>query len=150
MPLTIFDEITFWHWLIAGVILIAFEMVVPGVVFMWLGIAAILTGMVAWISPELAMEWLLIIFAVLSVVSVVAGRTYLKRNPLKTDHATLNRRGEQYIGRHFTLCEPIVVGFGKIKVDDTTWKVMGDDMPEGAKVEVVAVQGVVLKVEGRD
>ena len=150
MPITIFDEITFWHWLIAGVILIALEMAVPGVVFMWIGIAAIITGIVAWVSPDLAMEWLLIIFAVLSVLSVVLGRTYLKRNPLQSDHPKLNRRGEQYVGRHFTLSEPIVGGFGKIKVDDSTWKVSGDDMPVGAKVEVVAVNGVVLKVEARD
>jgi len=149
LPMTIFDEITFWHWLIAGVILIAFEMLAPGVVFMWVGIAAIITGVVAWVAPDLAMEWLLIIFAVLSVVSVVAGRTYLKRNPLKSDHPTLNRRGEQYVGRHFVLSEPIVSGFGKIKVDDSTWKVAGADMPIGAKVEVVAVDGVVLKVEAR-
>lgn len=150
MPITIFDEITFWHWLIAGVILIALEMAVPGVVFMWIGIAAIITGIVAWASPDLAMEWLLIIFAVLSVLSVVLGRTYLKRNPLQSDHPKLNRRGEQYVGRHFTLSEPIVGGFGKIKVDDSTWKVSGDDMSVGAKVEVVAVNGVVLKVEARD
>ncbi|HEY9080071.1 NfeD family protein [Magnetovibrio sp.] len=150
MSVTFFDEITFWHWLIAGVILIALEMAVPGVVFMWIGIAAIITGGVAWASPDLAFEWLLIIFAVLSVLSVVLGRTYLKRHPLQSDHPKLNRRGEQYVGRHFTLSEPIVGGFGKIKVDDSTWKVAGEDMPQGAKVEVVAVDGVVLKVEARD
>jgi len=150
MSLTIFDEITFWHWLIAGVVLIAFEMAVPGVVFMWIGIASILTGIVAWAAPELSMEWLLILFAVLSVLSVIAGRTYLKQNPLQSDHPTLNRRGEQYVGRHFTLSEPIVGGFGKIKVDDSTWKVSGADMPESAKVEVVAVEGTVLKVKAQD
>lgn len=148
--MSFFDEITFWHWLIVGVILIGFEIFVPGVVFMWVGIAAVLTGIVAWLSPELAMEWLLIIFAALSVISVVLGRMYLKRNPVKTDHPTLNRRGEQYVGRVFTLSEPIVGGFGKIKVDDSTWKVSGDDMPEGVKVEVTAVYGTVLQVQARD
>jgi len=93
------------------------------------------------------MEWLLILFAALSVVSVVLGRAYLKQNPLESDHPTLNRRGEQYIGRHFTLSEPIVGGFGKIKVDDTTWKVAGDDMPKDVKVQVIAVEGTVLKVK---
>ena len=145
--MAIFDEITFWHWLIAGVVLIALEMVAPGVVFMWVGIAAIITGGVAWAWPGLSMEWLLILFAALSVVSVVLGRAYLKQNPLESDHPTLNRRGEQYIGRHFTLSEPIVGGFGKIKVDDTTWKVAGDDMPKDVKVQVIAVEGTVLKVK---
>jgi len=147
MTVPIFDEITFWHWLIAGVILIALEMVVPGVVFMWVGIAALITGVLAWAAPGLSMEWLLIVFAALSVISVVLGRIYLKRNPLQSDHPTLNRRGEQYVGRHFTLSEPIVGGFGKIKVDDTTWKVAGEDMAKDAKVHVVAVEGTVLKVK---
>lgn len=64
-----------------------------------------------------------------------------------TDVPALNRRGEQYIGRVFTLTEPIVNGVGKVKVDDTTWKVNGDDMEAGAKVRVVAIDGTVFKVE---
>ncbi len=147
MPINVFDEVTFWHWLIAGVILMMLEMFVPGVVFMWLGIAALITGIVSWLSPDMALEWQIIIFAVLSVISVISGRMYLKRRPLKTDHPTLNRRGEQYIGRHFTLDEPIEGGFGKIKVDDSTWKISGDDMPAGTKIEVIAAEGVILKVK---
>jgi len=45
------------------------------------------------------------------------------------------------------LKEPIVNGAGKIKVDDTTWKISGTDMAAGDKVRVVGVDGVVLKVE---
>jgi len=147
---SIADEVTFWHWLIAGVILMAFEIFVPGVVFMWVGIAAILTGVIAWLAPGLSLEWLLIIFAVLSVVSIVSGRAYLKSRPDTSDHPTLSNRGAKYVGRQFMLSEPIVGGFGKIKVDDTTWKVAGDDMPIGAKVEVVEVDGTVFKVKARD
>lgn len=149
MSMMIFDEITFWHWLIAGVILIAFEMFVPGVVFMWVGIAAIITGVVAWAAPDLSLEWLLIIFAVLSVISVVSGRMYLTKRPLATDHPKLNRRGQRYVGRTFVLSEPIVDGYGKIKVDDSTWKISGPDLATGTKVEVVDVDGTVLKVEAQ-
>ena len=63
-----------------------------------------------------------------------------------TDQPALNRRGEQYIGRTLTLDEPIVNGQGKIRVDDTTWKVEGDDMPAGTRVTVIGVDSVVLKV----
>lgn len=150
LPMNVFDEVTFWHWLIAGVILLILEMFAPGVVFMWLGLAALVTGVITWISPEMVIEWQLIVFAALSVISVVAGRMYLKKKPLHTDHPTLNRRGQQYVGRHFTLEEPIEGGFGKIKVDDSTWKVSGEDMPAGTKIEVIAAEGVILKVEARD
>jgi len=34
-----------------------------------------------------------------------------------------------------------------VKVDDSTWRVEGEDLPEGTKVRVISVDGVVLKVE---
>jgi len=150
MEMGFFDEITFWHWLIGGVLFLVLEMLVPGVVFLWLSIAAILTGIVAFAAPDLSLQWLTILFSALSLISVVAGRTILKRSPDVTDHPKLNQRGEQYVGRTFILSEPIIDGFGKITVDDSTWKVSGKDMPEGANVEVIGVEGTVFKVEGRD
>ncbi|PHS78327.1 MAG: hypothetical protein COB59_07700 [Rhodospirillaceae bacterium] len=141
-----FDEITFWHWLIAGVIFIILEMLLPGVLFLWLSIAALITGFLAYLSPDLSLQWLTIIFSGLSLVSVVAGRTILKRSLPATDHPTLNQRGHQYIGRTFTLSEPIVDGFGKITVDDTTWKASGEDMDQGTSVKVVGIEGTVFKV----
>ena len=147
---SIADEITFWHWLIAGVALLILEMFAPGVVFMWVGIAAMITGIVAWALPGLSLEWLLIIFATLSMASIISGRAYMKTRKDITDHPTLSDRGAKYVGRQFVLEEPITGGFGKIKVDDTTWKVSGDDLPAGAKIEIVAVEGTVFKVEARE
>jgi len=46
--------------------------------------------------------------------------------------------------------EPIDGGCGKIKGHDNTWKVAGDEMHISAKVEVIAVDGVMLKVVARD
>jgi len=74
-------------------------------------------------------------------------KSYRKKNPLVTDEPALNRRGEQYIGRSFTLTEPIVNGEGKIKVDDSIWKISGADMEAGASVCVIALEGSILKVE---
>ena len=150
LPMELLHTFTFWHWLILGVLLIVLEIFAPGVVFLWVGVAAIVTGIVSWLAPDLGVQWQVIVFAVLSVASVLGGRAWLKSHPTKSDHPTLNRRGEQYIGRRFTLSEAISGGFGKIKVDDSTWKVAGKDMPEGGTVEVTSVDGTVLKVERRD
>lgn len=141
---------SFWHWLILGVLLIVLEIFVPGVVFLWVGIAAVVTGLVAWLAPDLAVQWQVILFAALSVASVLSGRAWLRGHSTPSDHPTLNRRGEQYVGRHFKLAAAIEGGFGKITVDDSTWKVAGEDMPEGTQVEVTGVDGTVLKVERRD
>ncbi|MFC1672633.1 NfeD family protein [Pseudomonadota bacterium] len=148
--MTVFDEFTFWHWLIAGVLLIVLEIFAPGVVFMWVGIAAILTGVIAWLAPDLSVQWQMLVFAALAVSSVVAGRQWIKRNPTETDHPTLSNRGAKYVDRRFVLDEAIVGGFGKIKVDDTTWKVSGDDMDAGTHVVVTGIEGTVLTVEKQD
>ena len=71
----------------------------------------------------------------------------MDENPVISDQPNLNRRGQQYVGRTFTLDEPIVNGLGKIHVDDSTWKIEGNDCPAGTKVKVTGVDGVILKVE---
>ena len=37
--------LTYWHWLIAGVVMLGLEMFLPGAVFLWLGVAACATGL---------------------------------------------------------------------------------------------------------
>ena len=142
-----FSEISFWHWFILGVVLTVLEMAAPGVVFLWLGIAAGATGLVVLGIDGLGWQIQILVFAGLSVVSVVSGRLWMRHRPSTTDHPTLNRRGERHVGRVFTLDAPIVNGVGKIRVDDATWKVKGEDLPAGARVKVIAVDGTILRVE---
>jgi membrane protein implicated in regulation of membrane protease activity len=104
---------------------------------------------VLYVVPGLPWEYQLIMFSVLSVASIVLWKRYTRKHPPRTDQPSLNRRGTQYIGRIFTLEAPIVNGVGKIRVDDTTWKVNGADCPAGTHVEVVGIRGTVLQVEPR-
>ena len=136
-----------WGWWIFGIVLFVFEVTAPGAVFMWMGIAAGVVGFAVFFVPDLIWEYQFLIFAVLSVVSILIARHYLKTRPIKTDQPSLNRRGSQYIGRVFTLMEPIVDGRGRLHVDDTMWKIEGPDLAEGRKVTVKAVDGVILCVE---
>ena len=137
---------TYLSWWILAVLFVIVEILAPGAHFLWLGLAAAAVGFVVLIIPGMGWEFQVTIFAVLSVVSIVAGRSYLRRNPLKTEDSNLNRRGEQYVGRVFTLAEPIVNGTGKIVVDDTTWRIEGDDLPAGTKVRITGVDGTSLTV----
>lgn len=139
----------YWAWWVAGVALVILEIVIPGAVFLWMGIAAGVVGLVVLFVPGLDWRYQFLIFAALSVISIAAARRYLKRSPIETDHPTLNRRGEQYVGRTLTLAEPIVNGRGKAHIDDTMWKLSGPDLPVGAQVLVTGVDGVVLQVEAQ-
>ena len=136
----------FWHWWVLALILLALEVAAPGTFFLWLAIAAGVVGVIVLILPDLYWQVQVLLFAVLGVAAVGAWRLYAKRLPQSSDDPTLNRRGEQYVGQVFHLTEAIVDGRGRMKVADTIWRVAGPDLPAGAKVRVVGVEGTVLRV----
>ena len=140
-------DIDFWHWLIVAVVFGIIEVLAPGFFFMWLAGAAVLVGLLLLAAPSVAWEYQVLVFAFLSVASALVGRRYLKRHPIESEQPLLNRRGAQYVGRTFTLSAPIENGTGKIKVDDSIWKVRGSDCPTGTRVTVTGVDGTVLLVE---
>ena len=106
----------FWHWWILGLGLIIVEVLVPGTFFLWMGVAALVVGFVTWLVPALAWEYQLMLFAILSLVSIVGWRVWQRKHPDESDQPTLNRRAEQYIGRVFMLDTPIENGFGKVLI----------------------------------
>ena len=145
-----FDQIVFWHWWILAGLLLILELTAPAFFFLWLGIAAGAVGLILLVFPSIDLETQLILFAVTSIVAVLAWRRYRETRPKTTDQPNLNRRGQQYIGRVFSLSSPITNGVGKVTVDDSTWKVKGPDLPEGTHIKVTGVDGVVFRVEAAD
>lgn len=139
-----------WHWILAAIVLIILEAFMPATFFLWLAIAAGIVGLALAALPDLGWMVQLVSFGILSVLSLILGRRYLKRHPIATDTPTLNRRGHQYIGRIFTLDQPIVNGTGRLRVDDTTWKVSGRDCAAGIHLRVTGVDGIVLLVTPTD
>lgn len=140
-------EFDFWHWWILAVGMMTLEVLLPTFFFIWLGAAAFVTGIILWLMPSLSWEMQLVIFSVLSIISVVVSRRYYDNSKVDTDEPLLNRRSEQYVGRVITLKEAIVDGTGKIQVDDSIWKVVGEDCPAGTKIRVVSADSVLLHVE---
>ncbi|MGA0264274.1 MAG: NfeD family protein [Lysobacterales bacterium] len=140
------DDIVFWHWWIIAGLLLILELILPSFFFLWLGIAAAATGFVLLVLPSMPMEMQLVIFSVASVIAVLAWRKYRETRPVESDQPNLNRRGQQYVGRVFTLDRPIQNGVGKVEVDDSTWRVKGPDLPAGTHVKVTGVDGVVFVV----
>jgi hypothetical protein len=57
-------------------------------------------------------------------------------------------RAYALMGREFFLDKAIARGFGSIRVDDSVWRVAGEDMPTGTRVRVVAIEdGSAIRVE---
>lgn len=140
-------EIVFWYWWVLAVFLLGVETLAPGFFFLWLSLSGFVVGTVLLIIPLTSLEIQLLIFATLSIVSIFVWRRYGIQHRPETDHPLLNKRGTQYIGRTFSLIEPIENGRGKIKADGSIWIVEGEDCPLETKVEVVAIKGTLFDVK---
>ncbi len=138
---------THWTWLMLGLVLLVLELMFSLLYFLWLGAAALVTAGALYLGPTMGWDMQILLFSVFSIVNILLARRYLSSKSLTGDQSNLNCRGQQYVGRVFTLIEPIANGYGKIAVDDTQWRVTGPPLEAGASVRVVAANGSVLDVE---
>lgn len=134
-----------WIWLIISLTLFAAELIAPLTYFLWLGCAGLLTALVVWWLPSLMWQLQSVLFSVLAVTSIILSRKWSIHRP--SDSPALNRRAEQYIGRVYPLSEAIEHGYGKVRVDDSHWRVHGPTLACGHLVRVVSVDGAVFVVE---
>jgi inner membrane protein len=135
-----------WNWFIVAVILFVLETVVPGVHFIWFGVAAAIVGILG-LAVDIAWEWQLIAFAIVSCITVFMARRFASPSVARSDEPDLNVRAAQYVGRVVTVEEPIAGGRGKVRVGDTVWSAQGSDAPRGTRVRVIGTNGCVLLVE---
>ena len=138
---------THWSWLVLGLVLLGLELLMTFMFFLWLGVSALVTALVLFLYPDMDWKAQFLLFSVLSIASLVVSYKYFRGRQIGTELPNLNRRGQQYVGRVFTLAEPITNGYGKISVDDSHWRVTGPPLDAGAHVKVVAAKGSVLDVE---
>lgn len=145
------DQVTFWHWFALGAVLMILEIFVPGVVFLWIGVAAAITGIAFWTLPGLTLEMQLVIFAVLAVITVFVGRAFVGAREKPSDKPNLNQRGAQHVGAIYLLEDATLNGHGKVRIGDSLWSVElrppGTELPKGGLVRVEDVEGATLIVE---
>ncbi|MBL0901379.1 MAG: NfeD family protein [Reyranella sp.] len=141
-------RVLFWYWWALGAVFLVLEMLLPGVVFLFLAIGTVAAGLVLLVEPGLSIELQLLTFAVVSVVAAVGLRKTLRRlQYIDAKPNSLNARGDALVGQTLVLDSAILNGRGRITLGDGSWSVTGPDMVKGTRVRVAAVQGTELKVE---
>lgn len=141
-----------WYWWSLAILLAFMQLAIDDLFIISIAGAAAMMGLLlkldqVWqwnLSLNMPIQFLL--FSGFSIVAIALSRIYM-RNQETTDRPYLNRRGSKYIGHTVTLCEAIVDGTGKVKLDGVLWKVQGDDAPKGTKVKLVEQEGIVFRVE---
>jgi membrane protein implicated in regulation of membrane protease activity len=144
-----FEQIGPWGWVLFGLALLVLEIFVsvPGSLFLFTGIAALIVGVTALLF-DWAWQAQLIVFGILSIALVLAGRTFFSRRTKEETELSLNERAARLVGSSFMLVEAIVDGSGgRVKVGDSTWRAIGPDTPSGTRVKVVGYDGTTLRVE---
>jgi len=134
-----------WNWLILGILLMGVEALVPGVFMFWLGLAALILGVLSF-GVTISWQMQLVGFALLAISMVPMWRHFAARASEGADNHLLNRRTQQLVGQVATLETPIVDGFGTIRLGDTVWRVEGPSLEAGTKVKIESADGAQLRV----
>lgn len=140
-----------WIWLALGFVLLAAEMLMPGMVLLWFGVGGVMAGLVFLLWPGWELGAQALVWAGLSLLGLVVLRRPVRdrlarRAANRGPGPVLNDRAGALIGHELILSTPLAAGEGWARVGDSPWSVTGPDLPAGARVRVVAVTGNVLTV----
>ncbi|ASY78603.1 NfeD family protein [Pectobacterium polaris] len=146
MGIELVMENAHWFWLSLGGLLLAAEMLGASGYSLWSGLSAVLVGLLTWVMP---LGWPLqgTIFAILTIVTALLWWYWLRKRTLSRPQSMLNQRGQQLVGLRATLTDPVINGFGRVNIGDSSWRVKSEqDLPVGTQVEVIAIDGITLHV----
>ena len=135
-----------WLWLIGGVLLLILEVIAPGFFLVFIGAAAMATGLFTvlfnlGLAPQLAL------FALYAVIAVLFGRRFYANRAVDSTDPLLNDRAARLIGRSVTVVEAVDAHAGRVRVGDGEWSARGGPAAPGDRVRVASVEGNCLIVE---
>lgn len=140
-----------WYWIIGGALLAGVEILVPGVFLLWIGLGAVVVGLVLWALPELSVGMQLTLFALAMLGSIGLGFVIQRKSGPKPGEPVLNQEMHDYIGRRFEALDDFVAGRGRVRVGDTSYSASCDGpVSKGEVVVVSAIDHGVLVVRRGD
>ena len=95
--------------------------------------------MLAWALP-IGIPLQVLVFAVLAIVMVFAGRRYIRNNPITEVDPKMNKRGDRMVGEQALVVQAISNGTGRVKHGDSEWLAKAatseEEIAVGAKVRI--------------
>ena len=135
-----------WLWMIGGIVLLIAELLAPGFFLVWIGTAALITGVFALLF-DIGAAGQLALFALYSAIAVYAARRWYEGRPVETEDPMLNDRSARLLGRSVTVIEPVDEHGGRVRLGDSEWSARGGPAQSGERVRITGVDGNCLLVE---
>ena len=135
-------------WLVIALILIGAELMSMAFIALYLAVGAIAAGIAGAAGANFGIQ--ILVFAVVSVVSLIATRKPLKRALDRTPVVASN--AQTVVGKHAVVTVALDEGpghRGQIRVGTEYWSARSSDdhsIEEGATVEVAGIEGVTALV----
>ena len=137
---------SYLEWSALGLILILFELFIPGVYLIWFGLAGLAVSWTVYMTviPDTVTAQL-IAFSVFSCLFTLVGVYLYKKSESHfkgvQDYKNLNDLAAHYVGQIATLVQDTVDGKSKVKVGDSVWLAVTDEeLKAGDKVLITGVE----------
>ena len=139
-----------WIWLYAGAVLMLAEILAPGFVVFFFGLAAATIGLLMFVLPsgfELSLSWQMALFSFFSILYLVTLRRYMKS--VFSGDTDESRTFDSDVGRVAKVTETIrPEAPGRVILGDAEWSASAKERLEpGTEVKVVGRSNLTLKVE---
>ena len=137
-----------WLWMYAGAFLMLAELISPGFVVFFFGLAAATVSLLKWMIPSLPLWGQLAAFSILSIIYLLVLRKYIKSVFMgeKDESPSINNEYVGRVGRVVEVIRPEVPG--RILLGDAEWTARSATrLDPGTEVRVVAQENLTLRVE---
>lgn len=134
-----------YAWILAGLLLLGAEILLPGVFLLWLGLAAVGTGLMRLVfDPPF---WVTVATFILLLAAGIGTALHLRKS--SHPRPRVNTPDAGLVGRAGVLVEPGLTG-PRVRVGDSDWAARlprdAGDLAAGTRVRVEGVDGTTLVV----
>ena len=141
-----------WLWLYVGAFLMLAEILAPGFVIFFFGLAAATIGLLLFVLPEgfhLTPTWQVALFSFFSILYLVTLRRYVKSVFLGDVDEAKESVDSEYVGRTAKVTETIQPeASGRVMLGDAEWTATAaEKLDPGTEVKVVGRRNLTLEVE---
>jgi len=135
-----------WVWAVGGVLLLIAEIIAPGFFLVFVGAAAIATGVFTLLfdlgtAPQLAL------FAIYAALAVMIGKRWYAEPHDGDQRHPINEPAKRLVGKTVTAVTEVDDHGGRVRVGDGEWNARGGPAAVGDRLTVTGVEGNCLIVD---